>query len=71
VAVRSSATAEDLPTASFAGQQESYLYVQGEEELLLHVKRGSSRDFCGFLFHGPKRVHVQVTPESPVLTVFP
>jgi IS605 OrfB family transposase len=28
---------------------------------------GSSRDFCGFLFHGPKRVHVQVTPESPVL----
>ncbi len=39
VAVRSSATAEDLPTASFAGQQESYLYVQGEEELLLHVKR--------------------------------
>jgi pyruvate,water dikinase len=40
VAVRSSATAEDLPTASFAGQQESYLYVQGEEELLLHVKAG-------------------------------
>ena len=31
----------------------------------------SSRDFCGFLFRGPKRVHVQVTPESPVLTVFP
>lgn len=39
VAVRSSATAEDLPTASFAGQQESFLYVQGEEDLLLHVKR--------------------------------
>lgn len=34
VAVRSSATAEDLPTASFAGQQESYLNVQGEEQLL-------------------------------------
>jgi hypothetical protein len=32
---------------------------------------GSSRDFCGFLFRGPKRAHVQVTPESPVLTVFP
>jgi hypothetical protein len=31
----------------------------------------SSRDFCGFLFRGPKRAHVQVTPESPVLTVFP
>jgi pyruvate, water dikinase len=34
VAVRSSATAEDLPTASFAGQQESYLNVQGETPLL-------------------------------------
>ncbi|MFO7997037.1 MAG: PEP/pyruvate-binding domain-containing protein, partial [Dehalococcoidia bacterium] len=30
VAVRSSATAEDLPTASFAGQQETYLNVRGE-----------------------------------------
>ncbi|GAA3908585.1 phosphoenolpyruvate synthase [Sphingomonas limnosediminicola] len=34
VAVRSSATAEDLPEASFAGQQESYLNVVGEEQLL-------------------------------------
>lgn len=34
VAVRSSATAEDLPEASFAGQQESYLNVVGEENLL-------------------------------------
>jgi pyruvate,water dikinase len=34
VAVRSSATAEDLPEASFAGQQESYLNVQGVESLL-------------------------------------
>jgi pyruvate, water dikinase len=33
VAVRSSATAEDLPTASFAGQQTTYLNVRGEEEL--------------------------------------
>ncbi|MEK7508467.1 MAG: phosphoenolpyruvate synthase [Patescibacteria group bacterium] len=39
VAVRSSATAEDLPTASFAGQQESYLNVQGEEGLLIAVKK--------------------------------
>lgn len=34
VAVRSSATAEDLPEASFAGQQESFLNVQSEEELI-------------------------------------
>jgi pyruvate,water dikinase len=33
VAVRSSATAEDLPTASFAGQQETYLNVRGEDAL--------------------------------------
>lgn len=39
VAVRSSATAEDLPDASFAGQQESYLNVQGEVMLIEHVKR--------------------------------
>jgi len=34
VAARSSATAEDLPEASFAGQQESYLNLQGEDEVL-------------------------------------
>lgn len=34
VAVRSSATAEDLPTASFAGQQESFLNIAGEDALL-------------------------------------
>lgn len=38
VAVRSSATAEDLPTASFAGQQETYLNINGEEPLLHAVK---------------------------------
>ena len=38
VAVRSSATAEDLPDASFAGQQETYLNVSGEEELLEKVR---------------------------------
>ncbi|MEK7580220.1 MAG: phosphoenolpyruvate synthase [Patescibacteria group bacterium] len=37
-AVRSSATAEDLPTASFAGQQESYLNVYGDQEILKAVK---------------------------------
>jgi len=39
VAVRSSATAEDLPDASFAGQQETYLNVQGEAMVLDAVKR--------------------------------
>jgi len=34
VAVRSSATAEDLPNASFAGQQDTYLNVEGEKDLL-------------------------------------
>ena len=37
-AVRSSATAEDLPTASFAGQQDTYLNVIGEAAILTHVK---------------------------------
>jgi pyruvate,water dikinase len=39
VAVRSSATAEDLPDASFAGQQETYLNVQGDAALLESCKR--------------------------------
>lgn len=38
VAVRSSATAEDLEDASFAGQQETYLNVQGEEEVLKQIR---------------------------------
>lgn len=39
VAVRSSATAEDLPNASFAGQQDTYLNISGEENVLDAVKR--------------------------------
>jgi pyruvate,water dikinase len=39
LAVRSSATAEDLPTASFAGQQDTYLNVRGEEKLLDGCRR--------------------------------
>lgn len=38
VAVRSSATAEDLPDASFAGQQDTYLNVQGAETIIAKVK---------------------------------
>lgn len=39
VAVRSSATAEDLPDASFAGQQETFLNITGEADLLLAVRK--------------------------------
>ena len=39
VAVRSSATAEDLPDASFAGQQETFLNVSGDGEVVEHVQR--------------------------------
>jgi len=38
VAVRSSATAEDLPDASFAGQQRTYLNIQGEDDVVLAVQ---------------------------------
>jgi len=39
VAVRSSATAEDLPDASFAGQQETYLNVRGADDVVSYVKK--------------------------------
>ncbi|MDU2066310.1 MAG: phosphoenolpyruvate synthase [Sporomusaceae bacterium] len=45
VAVRSSATAEDLPDASFAGQQESYLNVQGVSDVVARVKECYSSMF--------------------------
>jgi rifampicin phosphotransferase len=38
-AVRSSATAEDLPTASFAGQQDTYLNIIGKKEILKHISK--------------------------------
>ncbi|MBP6980020.1 phosphoenolpyruvate synthase [Candidatus Curtissbacteria bacterium] len=39
VAIRSSATAEDLPEASFAGQQATYLNIKGADEVVAHVKK--------------------------------
>ncbi|MBU4016927.1 phosphoenolpyruvate synthase [Patescibacteria group bacterium] len=45
VAVRSSATAEDLPSASFAGQQESYLNIRGKHNLLEAIKKAFSSLF--------------------------
>lgn len=39
VAVRSSATAEDLPGASFAGQQDTFLWIRGVDSLMDHIRR--------------------------------
>ncbi len=46
-AVRSSATAEDLPTASFAGQQDTYLNIIGKEEILKHISKCWASLFTG------------------------
>lgn len=46
-AVRSSATAEDLPTASFAGQQDTYLNIIGKEAILQHISRCWASLFTG------------------------
>lgn len=51
VAVRSSATAEDLEDASFAGQQETFLNVQGEEELLTAIRK------CWVSLWSPRAIH--------------
>lgn len=51
VAVRSSATAEDLPGASFAGAQESFLNVRGERALLDAVRRAYASLFT------PRAIH--------------
>ena len=47
VAVRSSATAEDIPEASFAGQQDTYLNVRGAENVVMYVKKVWSSLFTG------------------------
>jgi pyruvate, water dikinase len=49
VAVRSSATAEDLPDASFAGQQETFLNIWGEEDIAR-----SSEKMLGILVDGAR-----------------
>ena len=47
VAVRSSATAEDLPGASFAGQQDTFLWIRGIDEVLQHMRRCISSLYSG------------------------
>lgn len=57
VAVRSSGTAEDLDDASFAGQQETFLYVIGEEEVLKYVKEcwASLYNDCAIFYRKEKK----------------
>ncbi|MDE2025501.1 MAG: phosphoenolpyruvate synthase [Patescibacteria group bacterium] len=69
VAVRSSATAEDLPGASFAGQQETYLNVKGEANLLLRIKDAWASLFGAraiFYRHEQKFDHFKVAIAIPV-----
>jgi pyruvate,water dikinase len=51
LAVRSSGTAEDLPTASFAGQQETFLNIRGEQELLEACRKCFASLFTGRSVH--------------------
>ena len=51
LAVRSSATAEDLPTASFAGQQDSYLNIRGDQSLLDACRRDFASLFTDRAIH--------------------
>ncbi|HSW96442.1 MAG TPA: phosphoenolpyruvate synthase [Candidatus Saccharimonadales bacterium] len=69
VAVRSSATAEDLPDASFAGQQETFLNVQGEANLLLKIKEAwaSLFDARAIFYRNDKHInHFKVGIALPV-----
>lgn len=63
VAVRSSATAEDLPTLSFAGQQESFLYITGLPDLFDAIKKCmaslfTARAITYRMIHGIDHMHV-------------
>ena len=59
VAVRSSATAEDLPTASFAGQQETYLWVQGAAQV------GESVQKCWASLFTPRAISYRIKNNFP------
>ena len=68
VAVRSSATAEDLPDASFAGQQETFLNVRGLDTLLRRCTR-STRLFLRIVRSPTVFIRVSSTASSPCLSV--
>jgi pyruvate,water dikinase len=67
VAVRSSATAEDLPGASFAGQQDTYLNIRGEEAVLNAVKKCWASLWTGRAI--AYRARQNIAPESVALAV--
>ena len=73
-AVRSSATAEDLPTASFAGQQDTYLNIIGKEKVLKHISKCWASLFTEraviYRLHnglGHRKVHLAVVVQRMVL----
>jgi len=59
VAVRSSATAEDLPTASFAGQQDTYLWIQGADQVITHVQN------CWASLYTPRAIAYRIKNDFP------
>ena len=59
VAVRSSATAEDLPTASFAGQQDTYLWIQGADQVITHVQK------CWASLYTPRAIAYRIKNDFP------
>ncbi len=59
VAVRSSATAEDLPNASFAGQQDTYLWIQGAQEVIEKVQ------YCWASLFTPRAIDYRVKNHFP------
>jgi pyruvate,water dikinase len=61
VAVRSSGVAEDLPTASFAGQYESFLYVTGKNALVENVKK------CWASFFTDRSIIYRIRNDLPIL----
>jgi pyruvate,water dikinase len=67
VAVRSSATAEDLPGASFAGQQDTYLWIRGVDDLLYYARRCISSLFTARAI--AYRIKMGFTHEQVALSV--
>ncbi len=67
VAVRSSATAEDLPGASFAGQQDTYLWIRGVDDVLLHTKRCFASLFTARAI--AYRIHMNFDHKSVAISV--